>query len=252
MNVNKRFNTNIKPMNNSKKILSSTIQMMVQNYLEHTYNIDNVHMYPELINDIDVLVKDINDYKRMIEDETISDLHDIDLRVLVDVIGKDYLQSIEVKSGEVEYLATTENIVQLITKIHYPNNTKLLMVFVPTRHNINIKTVFSSKAFEQIKQSVSQKSENDQYKIFNALCNDQEFLTRNINASFMSIMIRLKKGELKYDFGEKNLKPEEFEWIKENFMKVEFKTLTLEDLERYPISPEFLHEYVCSLISDDS
>ena len=125
------------------------------------------------------------------------------------------------------------------------------MVFVPTRHNININNVFSSKTFEQIKQTIIKKSENEQYKIFNALCNDQEFLTRNINASFMSILIRLKKGELKYEFGDKNLKPEEFEWIKENFMKVEFKTLTLEDLERYPISPEFLHEYVCSLISDD-
>jgi len=233
-------------MNNSKKILSATIQMMVQSYLEHTYNIDNVHMYPELINDIDVLVKDINEYNRLISENTLLNPEQIDLRVLIDVIGNDYL-----KSGEVEYLTTVENIVQLITKIRYPERTKLLMVFVPTRHNVDVKTIFSSKAFEQIKQTLNNKSQQEQYKIFNALCNDQEFLTRNINASFMSIMIRLKKNELKYDFGDRNLKFEEFEWIKNNFMKVEFKTLTLEELERYPISPEFLHEYVCSLISND-
>ena len=43
-----RFNTDIKPMNNGKNILSSTIQMMVRNYLERIYNIDNAHMYESM------------------------------------------------------------------------------------------------------------------------------------------------------------------------------------------------------------
>ena len=60
-------------------------------------------------------------------------------------------------------------------------------------------------------------------------------------------MIRLDKNKLKYEFGDKNLKPEEFEWIKDNFRKIEIKAYSLEELERYPMTPEFQHEYVYKL-----
>ena len=60
MNPLKRFNTNIKVMNNDKNAKSFYVQAMVQNYLEHTYNTESIKFYPELINDIDLFRSDIS------------------------------------------------------------------------------------------------------------------------------------------------------------------------------------------------
>lgn len=239
MNPNKRFNLDIKPMNNSKNALSFYVQAMVQNYLEHTYNTESVQIYPELINDLDVLKKDITNYVEL--DDT------VDLRVLLDQIGDDYLASYEIKCCEVPYLTETRNLVQILTKIRYPVNTKIILALVPSHHNVRVNDIINNESFDKVRKRVLALDEQKQYKLFNALCNDQEYSGSKFICALTSIMIRLDKNKLKHDFGNNNLTNEEFETIRDNFRKIEIKAYSLEELERYPMTPEFQHEYVYKL-----
>ena len=236
-------------MNNSKNALSFFVQAMVQNYLEHQYNTESVKIYPELINDLDILKRDIK------ECEEFDNL--MNLRVLLDQISDDYIESYEVskspaqaqiKCCEVPYLTKTQNLIQLITKIHYPTNTKLILLLVPSRHNVSLKNIINNDSFDKLRQKILSLDEQKQYKIFNALCNDQEYKDSDIINTLASIMIRLEKNKLKYDFGdEKNLTNEEFKMVEDNFKKVDIKAYTLEELEKYPMTPEFQHEYIYKL-----
>ena len=224
MNQTKRFNA-----------LSFFVQAMVQNYLEHQYNTESVKIYPELINDFDVLKHDIK------ECEEFDNL--INLRVLLDQISDDFIESYEIP-----YLTKTQNLVQLITKIHYPTNTKLILLLVPSRHNVCLKNIINNDSFDKLRQKILSLDKQKRYKVFNALCNDQEYKDSDIINTLASIMIRLEKNKLKYDFGdEKNLTDEEFKMIEDNFKKVDIKAYSLEELEKYPMTSEFQHDYVYKL-----
>lgn len=230
-------------MQNSKNALSFFVQAMVQNYLEHQYNTESVRIYPELINDLDVLKRDLK------ECESFSNI--MNLRVLLDQISDDYIETYEVKCCEVPYLTKTQNLVQLLTKIHYPTNTKLILLLVPSRHNASLKGILNNDSFDKERKKILSLDEQKQYKIFNALCNDQEYKDSDVISALMSMMIRLEKNRLKYDFGDRNLSNEEFEMIRDNFKKVEIQAYTLEELEKYPMSSEFQHEYVYKLSGYD-
>ena len=215
-----------------KSELSFFVQAMVQNYLGHQYNSSNVFIYPELINCIDV-------FKREVE-------HVASPHILLEQLGNDYVSTYDIKYGDVEYLTKTQHLIQLITKIQYPIDTKLILLFVPSNGSADLKNVI--EAFNKLRQQILSLDEQKRYMVFNALCNERERNCSNIINTLTTILINLENNELKHDFGEKNLTVDDAKSIEENFKKVEIKTLTLNELEKYPMAPAFQHEYVCKLI----
>ena len=59
----KLFNDSDEPMKQVDNFGSSFIQFMVLNYIKEEYNTRNVFVYPEMIEDLDVLMNDIKTHE---------------------------------------------------------------------------------------------------------------------------------------------------------------------------------------------
>ena len=82
---------------------AALIQILVQNYLEHQFNSNNVFMYPEIINDIDSFNIDLES-RGVVVDGVIDSTITICAFLRDYVSDSNYLSSYEVKSGENEYI----------------------------------------------------------------------------------------------------------------------------------------------------
>ena len=113
-------------MNNIRNYRSSIIQLLVHNYLTHEYKTQNVFIYPELINDLDIFSTNLSNIDVLSIDDKLNT--NIDIQAILDVTSDEYVQSCEIKSGNIcgestkIHLFDFSNLLQLITKINYPRN----------------------------------------------------------------------------------------------------------------------------------
>lgn len=232
------FNDNVKIMNNYINYKSSLIQILVQNYLEYEYKTQNVFIYSELINDIDIFSTDLTKYQNLLNERGVID-YKLTIRAFLDEINnEDYLQSCEVKSGEKTNLCNVQYLNQILKKIKYPNNTKLLLILVPNEFNVDKSNIMDVNKFSRLKNEIL--NHDKCYEIFNTLINDTNLINQDINSALISILARLRKGNLKTCY-KLNITNDEYETLVNNFKKIEIKILTFEDLEKYPISSEYIH-----------
>ena len=205
------FNDNIKIMNNYVNYKSSLIQILVQNYLEYEYKTQNVFIYPELINDIDIFSTDLTKYQNLLNERGTID-YKLTIRAFLDEINnEDYEQSCEVKSGTLclepfrvrgtvnnstNHLFDFNNLLQLITKIKYPSNTKLLLVLVPNMYEFDESKLLDVKVFEKLKNIILSDNEENKRKIFNLFRNDKSFEKRDINSVLTSLIGKSKNNLL--------------------------------------------------------
>ena len=225
---------------------SGLIQILVQNYLEHQYNSENVFMYPEIINDIDVFNENLED-----RGVVINGVIDSSIEVcafLKDYISADsYLSSYEVKSGENRYISKFKNLKQILTKIRYQPKTELVLVLVP-----NIDENFSElsknvKIFNGIKSKISSMNENNKYKLFNEIVLNEEFNESSITSA-LTIMINLVKNgkSIAENKNRKNdcITNEQFNTLYDQFNRLKIEILTIDDLARYDINKEFIFRII--------
>lgn len=240
--------SNVNIFNNKRNFKSNVIQLMVQNYLTIKYNDKNIFFYPELINDIDVFAKDIKGYEELVKENGGIDDR-ITIRAFLDEIDDDiYRKSIEVKSGissspELTYFV---NLKHLLDKCFYPDNTELMLILVPTNHKFMGEFISTTK-FDELRNKIFNLSDADKYKIMNAFKNDTSLESQDINSALISLLGKLKKKTLRTDYGDKNIPDEENKKLLHNISKVVIKILTVDELEKYPISGEFLHELLSSI-----
>lgn len=233
------FNHNIKIMNNIRNYRSSIIQLLVHNYLTHEYKTQNVFIYPELINDLDIFS---------------TNLSNIDIQAILDVTSDEYVQSCEIKSGNIcgestkIHLFDFSNLLQLITKINYPTETKLLLILVPNTYEFQTEKLLDINMFEKLKLMILSESDENKRKMFNILVNEKSFRSRDINSVLTSIIGMTKKQLLdtyinklknRKDIYEE-LSDNNYNYIIQNFGKIELQILRLEELEKYPLSGDII------------
>ena len=252
------FNDNVKIMNNYINYKSLLIQILVQNYLEHEYKTQDVFIYPELINDIDIFSTDLTKHQNLLNERGVID-YKLTIRAFLDEINnEDYVQPCEVKSsakclepervrGEKTNLCNVQYLNQILKKIRYPTNTKLLLILVPNEFNIDKSNIMDVNKFSRLKDEIL--NHDKRYEIFNALINDANLINQDINSALISILARLRKGNLKTCY-KSNITNEEYETLVNNFKKIEIKILTFEDLEKYPISSEYIHSLLSNFAYD--
>ena len=97
------FNHNIKIMNNIRNYRSLIIQLLVHNYLTHEYKTQNVFIYPELINDLDIFSTNLSNIDVLSIDGKLNT--NIDIQAILDVASDEYVQSCEIKSGNIYEIA---------------------------------------------------------------------------------------------------------------------------------------------------
>ena len=98
-------------------------QILVLNYLQHVYTHDdcNVYLYSEVINDVDIFDKQIG-YDAL--------KHDIpNIETFINLLSDNSVNPLE--TLEVKHVKEFrfKNIIQVLTKIWYPNNTKIKFNF---------------------------------------------------------------------------------------------------------------------------
>ena len=108
-------------MNSLDNFGSSFIQFLVLNYIKEEYNTNNVYIYPELVNDLDVLANDIKTHEKLYET---SKKRKLTIRTLLrEIPNEEYLESYEVKHGEPFHLTKFKNLKQLMMKAYLSNLT---------------------------------------------------------------------------------------------------------------------------------
>lgn len=98
--------------------------------------------------------------------------------------------------------------------------------------------------FSRLKDEIL--NHDKRYEIVNILINDANLINQDINSALISILARLRKGNLKTCY-KLNITNDEYKTLVNNFEKIEIKILTFEDLEKYPISSEYIHSLLSNV-----
>lgn len=131
-----------------------------------------------------------------------------------------------------------ENLIQLISKIKYPSSTSLQLILVPY---YNCEEDCGCKRFQYYKDKILEKTEEEQYKIFNNMKNNTG-IHGNIITDVL-LMFSDNKISLQ-DYSEKNISREEFIKLKTNFENTAIRIIRPEELIKIPISQDFLKRVI--------
>ena len=224
------------------------IQFLVQNYLEYKNSDKNVYIYGELINDIDVFIKRLEDDELIRKKFKSSNPANIypQLDAFIDLISPEsYIYSYEVKYASKEYMYNFDHIYQLISRMKYPPNTKIELILVsPETYEIfddSLKT--NIEIFYKLKSDFFKLPDNLQYNIINYFHNNKSNL-KSQNTSIIDALSKsinaAKKDTIKKYTGDKELPMEEFIAIRDNLDKVTIQLLSIKELLSIPLSSEVM------------
>lgn len=194
-NLHRLFNTDINAMQNHNNVIALLLQVLVQNYIEQEYKTKDVYVYSETINDIDVFTKDL---------QTIDAIKDgiranIKIKTFLDILPDNcYTNSYEVKTGKLSYVLQFKNLLQLLTKTKYQPNTKLELILIPSRCNVNMDELKEQyKLFDKLKKEILTKPMDTQRKIFNTFINKTFLFNTNILDAIIHVLGMEANGKLK-------------------------------------------------------
>ena len=243
-NEHKLFNNNISPMKQLDNFGSSFIQFLVLNYIKEEYNTKNVYIYPELIEDLDVLANDIKTHEQLYEKNKSRKLT---IRTLLkEIPDEEYLESYEVKHGESFHITKFKNLKQILTKIKFPISTRLVLVLVPSGWNFNKELLIDIERFNDLKNEILSLDYDNKKKVFNSIINNTSLGEMSITDALSSLLEDLDDECLK-DYGNKNISNDDNETLISNFERLDVKVLTLEDLER-DIKKSTIHDVLREIL----
>jgi len=244
-NEHKLFNDSDEPMKQVDNFGSSFIQFLVLNYIKEEYNTRNVFVYPEMIEDLDVLMNDIKTHERLYER---SKKRKLTIRTfLQEIPDEDYLESYEVKHGEPLYIVKFKNLKQLLTKIRFPANTRLVLALVPNGWNFNKDLILNVDMFNSLKEQILSLEYENKKKVFNSIINNTSLGEMRITDALSCLLDDLENENLK-DYGSKNISDETTEMLIGNFEQLDVKVLVLEELER-DIKKSTVHDVLREILS---
>ena len=244
-NGHKLFNDSDEPMKQVDNFGSSFIQFLVLNYIKEEYNTRNVFVYPEMIEDLDVLINDIKTHERLYER---SKKRKLTIRTfLQEIPDEEYLESYEVKHGELFHITKFKNLKQLLTKIRFPVNTRLVLALVPSGWNFNKDLIINTDMFNNLKEQILSLEYDDKKKVFNSITNDTSLGEMSITNALSCLLDDLENENLK-DYGSKNISDEIAEILINNFERLDVKVLVLEELER-DIKKSTIHDVLREILT---
>ena len=226
---------------------ASTIQMLVQNYLEKENKTLNVYMYSELINDIDAFdgcIRRMATIDEKFKSSIPKKSEPPTIQAFIDLIESDGIH--EVKYTGISYIYKFDYILQLICKTRYPKNTKLELILIPTdtktidEHNSNVINV---SIFNQYKDKLLQFDKQTKYYIFNSLINDSQYKSKTTDEALRKVISLAQSGNIKKTYTH-NISDTEYETLEHNFSMLYIRILTISDLLKYPLDEEFICSYL--------
>ena len=236
-------------MNNSKNKDAFIIQMLVRNYLENENVGSNIHIYSELINDVDVFNTELENIEMLnvkfkaknpqyVDPKSIKaflELRDFDDEKL----ENKYISSIDVKYC---YELMFKDVLPILMKVKYPTNTSVQIIYVSSDignykqpiMNENIKT------FNNYKEQFLGLTYDKQYMIVNNLLNDNRtFSKMSFIEAIMTGVNMLYNNSLKQNY-KNNISDEDVDVFINNLSKCSIREFTLEQLVKQRMEPELM------------
>ena len=241
------FNMNLSNMDNRQHLKPLFIQLLVQNYMKHKYETKRVFIYPEMINDFEIIAEELQKNNNLYYNDKMKPK--LTFQVLISNIpAESYLESYEVKHGKEYYLNRFHHLKQIITKLPYPENTKLILALVPSEYNFNIELLNNPDEFDVLKTKLLSLDEETQKQIFNSIINDTSLEQKNINVALNELISNAENGLLKIYGDERNITNDVFNQLRNNLMSVEIKIITLEELESVEMTSSDIHDMLWNMM----
>ena len=171
-----------------------------------------------------------------------SNKRKLTIRAFLKILDEDYLESYEVKHGEL-----FKNLKQLLTKIRFPINTRLVLAPVPSGWNFNKDLIINTDMFNNLKEQILSLEYEDKKKVFNSIINDTSLGEMTITDALSCLLDDLENENLK-DYGNKNISDEIAEILINNFERLNVKVLVLEELER-DIKKSTIHDVLREILT---
>ena len=194
-NIHRMFNTDANAMQNHNNMTALLLQILVQHYIEQKHKKSGYYVYSEAINDIDIFNKELH---------TIGIIRDglkanIKIKTFLDILpDNSYVSSYEVKTGKLSYILQFKNLLQLITKTRYQPKTKLGLILIPYRVNVDIEELQEKYTlFDKLKNDILSKPISTQRKIFNTLINKTFLFNVSILDAIIHVLGMEENGKLK-------------------------------------------------------
>ena len=231
---------------NSINYKAFMVQFLVQNYIVKTYDNEDVHIYSELVNDIDVFRKNIDTviFNDKLRKRFGVDTAQSSLQVFINNLSEDYVESYEVKTSKDEYIYKFHNVLKLIDDVKYPNNVKLILAVVPTGFGLDVEPYTCEvELFERFKHIIlNDITKHQQMRVFNAFIHDNTLKSMRITTALEVILDKLKHDKIP-DY--EALSDEHFETLLNNFSLISIRVLTFEELTQIPISNDVVKNVLC-------
>ena len=232
------------------------IQMLVRNYLENENVGSNVHMYSELINDVDVFNTELENIEMLnikfkaknpqyVDPKSIKaflELRDFDDEKL----ENKYVSSIEVSKSPAQayvkycYELMFKDVLPILMKVKYPTNTTVQIIYVSSDTNNYKQPIMNENitTFNNYKEQFLGLTYDEQYMIVNNLLNDNRTFSRmSFIEAVMTGVNMLHTNSLKQNY-KNNVSDEEVDMFINNLAKCSIREFTLEQLVKQRINPE--------------
>ena len=234
-------------------------QVLVRNYLLTENKDSNINIYGELINDIDSFttklekIEELN--KKFISKSPCNEYPktiDVFLSIIdenEECIEDNYTNSYDVKYTDEVWLSEPrtsflfEDLLKLLTKMIYPKNTFIQLIYVSSDISKYDKLSMSSlvDSFNKYKNDMLTLDEKNLYLVINNLINDSSYRKLSVNDAFMKLFNKLKSNKLTIDY-KNNVTDEFMNIFMNNFRKCTIRELLLKDLINTPMKQETLKE----------
>ena len=219
-------------------------QILVLNYLQHVYTHDdcNVHLYSEVINDVDIFDKQIS-YDALKHDKP-------NIETFINLLSDNsvnLLETLEVKHVK-EF--RFKNIIQVLTKIWYPNNTKIKLVYIPVSNQMRNDLIKLIEEFNRQKQTIINLNANDRYTIYNNFINGTSHYNEDILFVIEYYLKLLAKNKLHNDY-KTNITHDVFNMLDSNFNNFSIELITRSQLCEYPLSKDIVYDIIGYVADED-
>lgn len=233
--MDKILRDDIKIMTEYENIKGKIAQVLTLNYLRDKYKNKNlhVHVYTEVINDIDVFDKEIDIKTLSATKPTIE--------TFLGVLSEESINLLE--SYEVKFVKELcfKNLVQIITKSTYQPNTELKLMFIPNWKTIGNELNDIINTFNTYKSIIVNLHDENKYKVFNYLINETINYNKPINNVINNTLKQLLNDTIRTNF-KHNLTVDQYKIILNNFNNFTIEILTKQELSNISLSPDLVAE----------
>ena len=233
--MDKILRDNIKVMTEYENIKGKIAQVLTLNYLRNKYKNKNlhVHVYTEVINDIDVFDKEVDIKTLSTTKPTIE--------TFLGVLSEESISLLE--SYEVKFVKELcfKNLVQIITKSTYQPNTELKLMFIPNWKTIGDELCDIINTFNAYKNIIVNLHDENKYKVFNYLINETVHYNKPINNVINNTLKQLLNNTIRTNF-KHNLTVDQYKIISNNFNNFTIEILTKQELSNISLSPDLVAE----------